>query len=153
MDIAPVLPVSGNVLLLNTDSSQLGSALMSWSSDQTREPVYKSDFILPLHCACFKDTDIQWGWNLCIVGCGEWAAAAELPRTRGWRALSGSGSIWNRKHLCVGGENSSPPYQLPLQPHLKCWFFSCCRAAIRRPTCGICVQDSASSPLKHTNQT
>lgn len=28
-----------------------------------------------------------------------------------------------------------------------------CRAAIRRPMCGTCVQDSASSPLKPMNQT
>lgn len=83
MDISPALPVSGNILLLNTDSGQLVSALMSWSCDQAREPIYKSDIILPLHCACFTDTDIQWGWNLCFVGCGEWAAAAELPRSRG----------------------------------------------------------------------
>lgn len=60
-----------------------------------------------------KDPDIQRGWDLCAVGRGEWAAAAELPRARGRRALSGSGSIWNWKHLCLRGETAPPNFLFP----------------------------------------
>lgn len=51
-----------------------------------------------------------------------------------------------------GVRKASPP--LPLQAYLKYTFLSfCCRAVIRRPTYGTCVQDSAFSLLKRMNQT
>lgn len=56
----------------------------------------------------------------------------------------------------VSGVRSPPPPAPapPQRPHSKCSFSPlCCRAAIRRPTCGTCALDSAFSPSKRMNQT
>lgn len=64
-------------------------------------------FLLPRMSAYVTDPDVQRGWNVCVVGRGERAAAAEFPRARRRRALSGPGSLRDWKHVCVRGEKSA----------------------------------------------
>lgn len=110
--------------------------------------------------ACMKDPDIQRRWNVCTVGRGERAAAAEFPRTRGGCAVPGPGAIRDRQHVCFWGENISrspaATSAIYITPYSRCQSLTACaprRAVIRRPMCGTCVRDSASSPLKPMSQT
>lgn len=94
------------------------------------------------------------------MGRGERAAAAEFPRTRGGRAVPGPGALGDGQHVCFWGENvsRSPAVTSAIYnaPHSRCRSLTACvprRAVIRRPMCGTCVRDSASSPLKPMSRT
>lgn len=112
------------------------------------------------YSACIKDTDIQWRRNVCTVGRGERAAAAEFPRTRGGCAVPGPGAVGDGQHVCFWGENISrspaATSAIYITPYSRCRSLTACvpcRAVIRRPMCGTCVRDSAFSPLKPMSQT
>lgn len=54
---------------------------------------------------CLLAPDLQWRWHMCIVGCGERAAAAEFPRSHSWCPVPGPRPIWDWKHFCLWGES------------------------------------------------
>lgn len=139
--------------------------LVTWGVTLQRQSIYNymiacNDFFFFSLAACIQDPDVQRGWNMCIMGCWEWAAVTEFPWTRCRRVVSGSGPIWNRKHVCFGGEDTfctafGTAYLKRLNTEIFdtfCFAFIG-RAVIRRPMSGICVQGSVFSPLKLTSQT
>lgn len=60
-------------------------------------------------CVCVADSDIKWWWDVCIMGCWEWAAAAEFPWSLSWCSFIGPRTLWNRKHLCIRGQILKTP--------------------------------------------
>lgn len=96
--------------------------LAPWSHDASqRQSIYSCVlvpliFFLNLHrngnissafSLSVKDPDIQRRRDMCTVGRGERAVAAEFPRARGRRAVPGPGALGDGQHICFWGENVS----------------------------------------------
>lgn len=60
--------------------------------------------IRPFVCVYLLDLDQQWWRHVRLMGCGEWAAAAEFPWSHSWCLIPGPCPIWDWKHFCLWGE-------------------------------------------------
>lgn len=56
-------------------------------------------------CVCVSDSNIKRWWHMCIMGCWEWATAAEFPWSLCRCSLTEPRTFWDWKHLCVRGQS------------------------------------------------